>query len=80
MKSTSTVDVAVDPMTAFGAFTGEIDQWWGNGPIDAWDSRAASAVASNPASAGACWSCTRTHSSSVGSRRWTFAQARPTMR
>ena len=38
MKTTSTIDVAVDPMTAFAAFTGEIDQWWGNGPIDAWDS------------------------------------------
>ena len=34
----STVDVAVDPMTAFRAFTEEWDQWWGNGPIDAWDS------------------------------------------
>lgn len=35
MKTTSTVDVDVDPMSAF---TDEIDQWWGNGPIDAWDS------------------------------------------
>jgi len=38
MKMTSTVHVDVDPMTAFTAFTQEIDQWWGNGPIDAWDS------------------------------------------
>jgi uncharacterized glyoxalase superfamily protein PhnB len=35
---TSTIDVDVDPMTAFTAFTDELDQWWGNGPIDAWDS------------------------------------------
>jgi uncharacterized glyoxalase superfamily protein PhnB len=38
MNITSTIDVDVDPMTAFTAFTAEIDQWWGNGPIDAWDS------------------------------------------
>ena len=38
MNVTSTVDVEVDPMTAFTAFTDELDQWWGNGPIDAWDS------------------------------------------
>jgi uncharacterized glyoxalase superfamily protein PhnB len=38
MNVTSSVDVEVDPMTAFTAFTGEFDQWWGNGPIDAWDS------------------------------------------
>ena len=33
-----TVDVDVDPMTAFTVFTDEFEQWWGNGPIDAWDS------------------------------------------
>jgi uncharacterized glyoxalase superfamily protein PhnB len=38
MNVSSTVDVEVDPMTAFTAFTDELDQWWGNGPIDAWDS------------------------------------------
>jgi len=38
MNVTSTVDVDVDPLTAFTAFTDEIEQWWGNGPIDAWDS------------------------------------------
>jgi uncharacterized glyoxalase superfamily protein PhnB len=38
MNITSSIDVDVDPMTAFTAFTDEIDQWWGNGPIDAWDS------------------------------------------
>lgn len=34
----STVEVEADPMTAFTVFTDELDQWWGNGPIDAWDS------------------------------------------
>ena len=38
MNITSTIDVDVDPKTAFAAFTDELDQWWGNGPIDAWDS------------------------------------------
>jgi uncharacterized glyoxalase superfamily protein PhnB len=38
MNVTSTVDVTVDPAAAFRAFTEEFDQWWGNGPIDAWDS------------------------------------------
>ena len=38
MNVTSTIDVDVDPMAAFTVFTDEIDQWWGNGPIDAWDS------------------------------------------
>ncbi|MDQ1394870.1 MAG: hypothetical protein QOG64_129 [Acidimicrobiaceae bacterium] len=38
MNVTSTIDVDVDPLEAFAAFTGELDQWWGNGPIDAWDS------------------------------------------
>ena len=38
MNVTSTIDVGVDPMTAFTAFTDELEQWGGNGPIDAWDS------------------------------------------
>jgi uncharacterized glyoxalase superfamily protein PhnB len=38
MNVTSSIDVEVDPVTAFTAFTDEFDQWWGNGPIDAWDS------------------------------------------
>jgi uncharacterized glyoxalase superfamily protein PhnB len=37
MHAESTVEVAVDPATAFVAFTEEMDRWWGNGPIDAWD-------------------------------------------
>jgi uncharacterized glyoxalase superfamily protein PhnB len=32
------VDVEVDPDTAFSAFTEEYDEWWGNGPIDAYES------------------------------------------
>jgi hypothetical protein len=35
---TTAIDVDVDPATAFAVFTDELDQWWGNGPIDAWDS------------------------------------------
>jgi hypothetical protein len=35
---TETIDVETDPMTAFTAFTDEFDQWWGRGPIDAYDS------------------------------------------
>ena len=37
MRMETSVEVAVDPMTAFAVFTEEMDQWWGNGPIDAWD-------------------------------------------
>ncbi len=33
---TETIDVDVDPMTAFTVFTAEYNQWWGNGPIDAY--------------------------------------------
>jgi hypothetical protein len=35
---TETIDVGTDPMTAFTVFTDEFDQWWGRGPIDAYDS------------------------------------------
>src|SRR5436853_146964 len=35
---TEAIEVHVDPMTAFTVFTDEFDQWWGNGPIDAYDS------------------------------------------
>ena len=37
MKMQSSVEVDVDPETAFHAFTDEMQHWWGNGPIDAWD-------------------------------------------
>jgi uncharacterized glyoxalase superfamily protein PhnB len=35
---TTRIDVDVDPMTAFTVFTDEYDLWWGNGPIDAYES------------------------------------------
>jgi predicted enzyme related to lactoylglutathione lyase len=34
---TEQIDLDVDPVTAFAAFTDEFDQWWGRGPIDAYD-------------------------------------------
>jgi len=34
----SSVEVAVDPTTAFSAFTEELDLWWVRGPINAYDS------------------------------------------
>ena len=34
----SAVEVAVDPLTAFQAFTEELDLWWVRGPINAYDS------------------------------------------
>ena len=37
-QMTEYIDVDVDPMTAFTAFTEEFDQWWGKGPIDAYES------------------------------------------
>lgn len=35
---TEVIDVDTDPATAFAVFTDEFDQWWGRGPIDAYDS------------------------------------------
>ena len=35
---TARVEVAVDPLTAFTAFTDELDLWWVRGPINAYDS------------------------------------------
>jgi len=37
MRMETSVEVGLDPMTAFAVFTEEMDQWWGNGPIDSWD-------------------------------------------
>jgi uncharacterized glyoxalase superfamily protein PhnB len=34
----SSVEVAVDPLSAFMAFTDELDLWWVRGPINAYDS------------------------------------------
>ena len=38
------VEVAVDPPTAFGAFTGEMNLWWVRGPINFFDAARAVAV------------------------------------
>ena len=35
---TETIEVDVDPATAFQAFTDEYDQWWDHGPINAYES------------------------------------------
>lgn len=35
---TEEIAVDTDPMTAFRVFTDEFDEWWGRGPIDAYDS------------------------------------------
>lgn len=32
------IEADTDPATAFKVFTEEYDQWWGNGPIDAYES------------------------------------------
>jgi uncharacterized glyoxalase superfamily protein PhnB len=45
---TSTVDVAVDPGTAFVAFTDELDLWWVRGPINFYDSGRAVAMRCEP--------------------------------
>jgi uncharacterized glyoxalase superfamily protein PhnB len=37
-SASAAVEVAVDPMTAFTAFTEEIDSWWVRGPINFFDS------------------------------------------
>jgi hypothetical protein len=34
---TEVIDVGTDPMTAFTIFTDEYDEWWGRGPIDAYE-------------------------------------------
>jgi uncharacterized glyoxalase superfamily protein PhnB len=45
---TSTVDVPVDPRTAFVAFTDELDLWWVRGPINFYDSGRAVAMRCEP--------------------------------
>jgi uncharacterized glyoxalase superfamily protein PhnB len=42
------VRVAVDPLTAFTAFTEEIDSWWVRGPINFWDAARAVAMRIEP--------------------------------
>jgi hypothetical protein len=45
---TVSVDVALDPATAFQVFTEEIDAWWVRGPINFWDSARATEVRIEP--------------------------------
>jgi uncharacterized glyoxalase superfamily protein PhnB len=47
-SASATVQVAVDPLTAFTAFTEEIDSWWVRGPINFFDSGRAVAMRIEP--------------------------------
>ena len=47
-SATATVDVGVEPMRAFAAFTDEIDSWWVRGPINFFDSSRAVAMRIEP--------------------------------
>ena len=47
-SAASAVKVAVDPMSAFTAFTDEIDSWWVRGPINFFDSGRAVAMRIEP--------------------------------
>jgi hypothetical protein len=47
-SASATVKVAVDPMSAFTAFTDEIDSWWVRGPINFFDSGRAVAMRIEP--------------------------------
>jgi uncharacterized glyoxalase superfamily protein PhnB len=47
-SASAAVKVAVEPMTAFTAFTDEIDSWWVRGPINFFDSGRAVAMRIEP--------------------------------
>jgi uncharacterized glyoxalase superfamily protein PhnB len=47
-SASASVDVGVDPMRAFAAFTEEIDDWWVRGPINFFDSARAVAMRIEP--------------------------------
>jgi uncharacterized glyoxalase superfamily protein PhnB len=47
-SASAAVEVAVEPMTAFTAFTDEIDSWWVRGPINFFDSGRAVAMRIEP--------------------------------
>jgi uncharacterized glyoxalase superfamily protein PhnB len=47
-SATASVEVAVDPGTAFEVFTAEIDQWWLRNPINFFDSGRVSAMRIEP--------------------------------
>ena len=64
MNVTSTIDVGVDPMTAFTAFTTRSSNGGATVPSTRGTPRAASGADSSLASADGCSSCTRTTRSS----------------
>jgi uncharacterized glyoxalase superfamily protein PhnB len=47
-SASASVEVGVDPVTAFRVFTEEIDLWWVRGPINFWDSARAVAMRIEP--------------------------------
>jgi hypothetical protein len=47
-STTASVTVDVDPVTAFAAFTEELDQWWVRGPINYFDSARAVGMRCEP--------------------------------
>ncbi|MGZ0148266.1 VOC family protein [Kribbella sp. WER1] len=47
-SATASVEVAVDPATAFKVFTEEIDLWWVRGPINFFDAARATAMQIEP--------------------------------
>jgi uncharacterized glyoxalase superfamily protein PhnB len=47
-SATASVEVSVDPLTAFRAFTDEIDAWWVRGPINFFDGARAVAMRIEP--------------------------------
>ncbi len=48
LSATATVEVPVDPATAFQIFTDEIDLWWVRGPINFFDAARATAMQIEP--------------------------------
>jgi uncharacterized glyoxalase superfamily protein PhnB len=51
-SASAAVEVSVDPMSAFTAFTDEIDSWWVRGPINFFDSGRAVAMRIEPGTGG----------------------------
>ncbi len=52
LSARAEVEVAVDPLTAFRAFTEEIDSWWIPGPINYFDAGRATAMRVEPGRGG----------------------------
>ena len=77
----STVEVETDPLTAFTAFTDELDLWWVRGPINAHDAGRLVEMRCEPGSVAGFWRCTTRRgekgSSWLASRRGSRASAWP---